>query len=189
MLWSQSILKQLLKQLEVCETREDEVQSGEGWHLMWLVGSLGRCCAWRASPRVPGCPRDLAVRSSWGHPCWGGCKYLHIHAGSNRHVHTVGFVLPRPEAAWSVPAFSSRVSAYRVFTVIWLQGLHSCLIPGVVFIIMVFFLLSNWSLSRCTFSRFCSALFPGSMGNDRFLFTTKSLRSHSQQEVKQFKCL
>lgn len=69
----------------MCETREDEAWSGGGWHLTWLVGSPGRCSAWRASPWAPGCPRDLGVRSSRGQ---GGCKYLHIPAGGTRHVHT-----------------------------------------------------------------------------------------------------
>lgn len=73
---------------------------------------------------------------------------------------------------------------------IWLQGLHSCLIPGVVFIIVI-------SFSRCRAEVFLAAhsagsVLPFSQGaweTSVFFFTTKSLRGHSQQEVKQFKCL
>lgn len=119
-------------------------------------------------------------------PCQHGCKYLPIHGSSNRHFSTVmSFMLPRPDTAWSMPAFFS---------------LGQCLRGSYCSLAALFLGLSLWSLavfSYCWTEVFLAAHSAGYVlssprehGKQLFsFFIIKSLHSHSRQEVKQFKCL
>lgn len=125
-------------------------------------------------------------------PCQHGCKYLPLHGSSNRHFSTVmSFMLPRPDTAWSMPAFCSLGQCLR--------GSYCSLAIGTpqppyswayLYDHQQFFLIVELKSFLLHIQQVMFCPLPESMGNNCFLFfIIKSLHSHSRQEVKQFKCL